>query len=72
LIVGGIEAVGLLKEQMKLSGGFWDFIGSLNDNFGTLGFVIIGVFVLSWIGSVVFYRVSGFDRLEPTSTAIPE
>ena len=24
LIVGGIEAVGLLKEQLKLSGGVWD------------------------------------------------
>jgi high-affinity nickel permease len=45
----------------------WDFIGSLNDNFGTLGFVIIGVFLLSWVGSVVIYRVKGFDRVESTS-----
>jgi nickel/cobalt transporter (NiCoT) family protein len=64
LIVGGIEAVGLLKDQLNLSGGVWDFIGNLNDNFGTLGFVIIGVFILSWIGSVIFYRVNGFDQLE--------
>jgi high-affinity nickel-transport protein len=41
LMVGGIEAIGLLKDQLNLTGGFWDFIGSLNDNFGTLGFVII-------------------------------
>jgi nickel/cobalt transporter (NiCoT) family protein len=72
LIVGGIEAVGMLKDQLKLSGGFWDLIGSLNDNFGTLGFVIIGVFVLSWVGSVIFYRVSGFDRLESSSSTIPD
>jgi high-affinity nickel-transport protein len=71
LIVGGIEAVGLLKDQLKLSGGVWDLIGSLNDNFGTLGFLIIGVFVLSWVGSVIFYRINGFDRLESTST-IPD
>jgi nickel/cobalt transporter (NiCoT) family protein len=62
LMVGGIEAIGLLKDQLNLTGGFWDFIGSLNDNFGTLGFVIIGVFVLSWVGSVIIYRVKGFDR----------
>src|SRR6201999_3788082 len=37
LIVGGMEAVGLLKDQLNLSGGVWDFVGSLNDNFGTLG-----------------------------------
>ncbi len=71
LIVGGIEAVGLLKDQLKLSGGVWDIIGSLNDNFGTLGFLIIGVFILSWVGSVIFYRINGFDRLESTST-IPD
>jgi len=32
----------------------WDFIGSLNDNFSTLGFVIIGVFALSWLGARLF------------------
>ncbi len=68
LVVGGIEAIGLLKDQLNLTGGFWDFIGSLNDNFGTLGFVIIGVFVLSWVGSVIIYRVKGFDRFESTTT----
>ena len=67
LMVGGIEAGGLLKDQLNLTGGFWDFIGSLNDNFGTLGFVIIGVFVLSWVGSLVIYRVKGFDRFESTT-----
>jgi high-affinity nickel-transport protein len=44
----------------------WDFIGNLNDNFGTLGFVIIGVFLLSWLGSAIIYRIKGFDRLEST------
>ena len=67
LIVGGIEAIGLLKDQLHLTGPAWDFIDSLNDNFGALGFVIIGVFVLSWIGSVIVYRVKGFDRLESTT-----
>ena len=62
LIVGGIEAFGLLKDQLNLAGGFWDFIGNLNGNFGTLGLVIIGVFALSWAGSVIIYRVKGFDR----------
>jgi high-affinity nickel-transport protein len=66
LIVAGTEAMALLKDRLKLTGGVWDFIGNLNDNFGTLGFVIIGVFLLSWLGSVIIYRVKGFDRLEST------
>lgn len=67
LLVGGVEAVGLLKDQFNLSGGVWDFIGMLNDNFGTLGFLIIGVFIFSWVGSMIFYRVKGYDRLASTS-----
>jgi nickel/cobalt transporter (NiCoT) family protein len=41
----------------------------LNDYFGTLGFVIIGVFILSWIVSIIFYRAKGYDRLESTGIA---
>jgi high-affinity nickel-transport protein len=70
--IGGIEAIGLLKDQLKLTGGVWDLVGNLNDNFGTLGFVIVGIFVVSWIGSVVVYRIKGFDRLESSVTATPE
>jgi nickel/cobalt transporter (NiCoT) family protein len=69
LIVGGVEALGLFKDQFNLSGGAWDFFGMLNDNFGTLGFVIIGVFILSWIVSIIFYRAKGYDRLESTGIA---
>jgi high-affinity nickel-transport protein len=66
-IVGGVEVVGLFKDQFNLSGGVWDFIGMLNDNWGTLGFLIIGLFILSWIGSMIFYRVKGYDRLASTT-----
>jgi nickel/cobalt transporter (NiCoT) family protein len=67
LLIGGIEAIGLLKDKLNLSGGAWDLVGALNQNFSTLGFVIIGVFVVSWIGSVVIYRVKGFERLESST-----
>jgi nickel/cobalt transporter (NiCoT) family protein len=63
LLVGGLEAVGLLKSKLELSGGVWDLVENLDDNFGGLGFFIIAVFVLSWIGSIVLYRVKHFDRL---------
>jgi nickel/cobalt transporter (NiCoT) family protein len=63
LMVGSIETIGLLKDKLELNGGFWEVIGNLNANFDKLGFLTIGVFILSWIGSMVFYRIKGFDRL---------
>ncbi len=63
LLVGGIEALGLIGDQLELKGGFWESVGSLNDNFGSIGFVIIGVFVASWLVSAVIYRLKGYDQL---------
>lgn len=71
-LIGGIETIGLLKDQLKLSGGIWDLVGNLNDNFGAFGFVIIGIFVVSWVASILLYRIKGFDRLESSVTATSE
>jgi high-affinity nickel-transport protein len=67
MVIGGIETLGLLGDQFDLHGPFWDGIGALNDNFGTLGFIIIGLFIAAWIGSVVVYRYKGLDRIEVAS-----
>ena len=64
LLVGGIEVLGLAGDQFGLKGPFWDWIGALNDNFGTLGYLIIAVFAVSWIVSAIVYRARGYDRLE--------
>jgi nickel/cobalt transporter (NiCoT) family protein len=68
LLVGGIEALGLIGDKFGLSGRFWDWIGSLNDNFGDLGFVIIGIFVLCWIISLLVYRAKGYDKIVVTTS----
>ena len=67
LLVGGIEALGLVGQKFGLSGGFWRLIGSLNGDFGSIGYLIIGVFVLSWLGSAGIYRLKGYDKLEPVA-----
>ncbi|HYB08495.1 MAG TPA: HoxN/HupN/NixA family nickel/cobalt transporter [Alphaproteobacteria bacterium] len=64
VVVGGIETLGLMVDQFNLQGAFWDAVGDLNDNFGLLGYVIIGVFVFSWIASIAIYRLRGYDRIE--------
>jgi high-affinity nickel-transport protein len=64
LLVGTIEALGLISDHLKLEGKLWDAIGTLNDNFGTLGYIIIGIFAASWLVSMVLYRTRRFDELE--------
>jgi high-affinity nickel-transport protein len=66
VVIGGLETLNLIGDQLGLTdgGGFWGTIGGLNDNFGRLGYVIIGVFMLSWAGSVMFYRFKRYDELE--------
>src|SRR5208282_1328421 len=55
-LIGGIETLGLIGNQFGMSGWFWEGIAALNDNFNSLGFVIIGVFIIAWIASIVIYR----------------
>jgi high-affinity nickel-transport protein len=69
LLVGGIEALGLIGDKFAFTGRFWNFIGSLNDNFGDLGYVIIGIFVVCWLVSVLLYRVNGYDKIVVTSSS---
>jgi len=64
LLIGGIEALGLIGDKLNLHGVVWDAIGSLNNNFGAIGFVIIGVFVMSWVVSIVIYRMNRYDEIE--------
>ncbi|WP_428376925.1 HoxN/HupN/NixA family nickel/cobalt transporter [Lichenicoccus sp.] len=61
-LIGGIEALGLIGNQFGLSGRFWQGIETLNDNFGSIGFIVIGVFIAAWIGAVLIYRYRGLDE----------
>jgi len=64
LVVGGIEALGLLAGQLHLTGSFFAAILKLNSSFGTLGYLIVGLFALSWIVSIAIYKWRRLDDLE--------
>jgi high-affinity nickel-transport protein len=64
ILIGGVETLGLVGDAFNLEGPFWNAIGSLNDNFGVLGYLIIAVFAGSWLASALFYRVMGYDKIE--------
>ena len=64
LVVGGIEVLGLLVGRFQFKGPVWDAIARLNDNFGTLGYFIVGLFLVSWIISIIVYKWLRFDEIK--------
>lgn len=69
VVVGGLETLNLIGGQLGLTdaGGFWGAVGSLNDDFGLLGCLIVGIFITAWFASYVVYRVNRYDEIEPSS-----
>jgi high-affinity nickel-transport protein len=67
VLIGGIEALGLARDQLSLHGKFWESIATLNDNFNALGFAIVAIFILAWITSLIIYRYRRLDCLDPVA-----
>ncbi|MEM5401477.1 MULTISPECIES: HoxN/HupN/NixA family nickel/cobalt transporter [Paraburkholderia] len=56
IVIGGVEALGLLADKLGARGGAWTLIAGLNERFGELGYGIVAAFIACWIGSVLFHR----------------
>ena len=63
MLVGGIEALGLIADKLELNGVFWDLIGRLNEGLAGFGYFVVGIFIISWIASYLIYRWRGFGRI---------
>jgi nickel/cobalt transporter (NiCoT) family protein len=66
VIVGGVELLGVIAQRFSLEGAFWSLIKGLNDNFGSLGLLIIALFAASWAIAAAIYRIKRFGEVEAT------
>ncbi len=60
--IGGIETLGLLPHEfhgLDQHHGFWAFMSNFNLN--TAGFVIVGMFIVTWAGALAVWR---YGRIE--------
>ncbi len=62
LVVGTIEIISIISGPLNLTGGIWDYLNNLD--FGLLGILIIGIFILSWVVSTIIYKVRRYDDIE--------
>jgi high-affinity nickel-transport protein len=59
--IGAIEALSLLPQEVKgLHHGFWGFVSDFNLN--TAGFVIVAMFVLTWLGALLIWRFGHIEE----------
>jgi high-affinity nickel-transport protein len=56
LLVGSIEISGVLSDKLNLHGGIWDLTARFNLN--QAGYVVVGLFVVVWLGAVAFWRLA--------------
>jgi high-affinity nickel-transport protein len=61
--IGGIETLSLIPYQIKglsQSHGFWGLLSHFNLN--TAGFVIVGMFIVTWIGALLIWRFGHIEE----------
>ncbi len=65
--IGTIEVLGLVGQEAHLSSPFWDFMAGFNIN--TAGFVIVGLFAVTWLGALLYWRLARVEEKWATATA---
>jgi high-affinity nickel-transport protein len=69
VFIGTVEILGLVGQEYDLSGGFWVFMSNFNIN--KAGFVIVGVFVLTWITALAVWRFGKIEQKWDAREAAP-
>ena len=59
VFIGAVELLGLLAQDANLNGSVWSFLENFNIN--TAGFVIVAVFVVTWLIALAVWH---FGRIE--------
>jgi high-affinity nickel-transport protein len=67
MVIGGIELLGLLSDKLDLHGGLWTIFGTIG-NFQYTGYIVVGVFVVTWAVSWLIWH---YGRIEERWSAEP-
>jgi nickel/cobalt transporter (NiCoT) family protein len=67
LFIGTIEILGLIAQETNQSGGFWDLVAKFNIN--RAGFIIVGVFVATWLVALAIWHFGDIERKWETQAA---
>jgi high-affinity nickel-transport protein len=68
MFIGTIEILGLIGQEYGLAGGFWSFLAEFNIN--TAGFVIVGIFIATWITALAIWHFGRIEQRWDTGQAV--
>jgi high-affinity nickel-transport protein len=63
VVIGGIEVIGLLARKFEIEGRAGALIEQLDAGLENVGYLVIGVFAVSWLLSAAIYRWKRYDDL---------
>ncbi len=70
LVIGTVELGGLLAQHLNVSGAFWAWFEHIDLNL--LGFVIVGLFVATWVVALGVWHLGRIEERWSTHLAEPE
>lgn len=69
MLVGTLEIMGLVSDQLRLDGAFWSWISEVDLN--RLGAAIVGLFVATWIIAAAVWKIAPIDRRRRPPRGLP-
>ena len=60
LLIGTVELLQVFAQQLAWDGGFFSFLARLD--FGAVGYGVVGLFVLTWVVSVVVWKAGRIEQ----------
>ena len=66
-VIGGIEIVQVVSLEMGLTTGFWGWLANLD--FETMGYAIVGTFLIAWAIAMTYYRYKGYEKIGFSSSS---
>ncbi|MEU7763849.1 HoxN/HupN/NixA family nickel/cobalt transporter [Nocardia sp. NPDC049190] len=60
LLIGGQEIVSIFAAKLEVESGVIGWVGNLD--LGDLGYIIVGLFVLTWAVAIAVWRLAGVER----------
>jgi high-affinity nickel-transport protein len=60
-LIGGVEFLQVISGELGWNAPFWHWLQNLD--FETFGVIIVGVFLVTWVAAMAFYRYKKFEEV---------